>query len=152
MISVTRALSKALLDTGPFKTVMDDCVLEIYSGTVPTNADGSLPDAEAAIGSAVKLIRYTDNGAVDQYLTWEAAAVFNVISKLASQVWKGTTLANGTATFFRYILPADVNGASTTALRIQGTVGTAFGDLLLSTITFTTSEERVINNAYVALV
>lgn len=151
-ISVSRGLSKALLDTGPFNVVMDDCVLEIYGGTIPANADGSLPDAEAAIGSATLLCRYTDNAAAAAYLTWEASAVFNVISKLASQVWKGVSAATGTATFFRYILPTDDNSASTTALRIQGTVGTAYGDLLLSTVAFTATEERTINNAYVALI
>lgn len=149
-LSTSRALFKAMLDTAPFNVAMDGCVLKVYGGTVPANASPSLPAAEAALGSATLLCTFTDNGGAG-YLSWESAAEDNVISKSASQVWKGTVAATGTATFFRIVLPDDDGTASTTALRMQGAVGVAVGELLIANTAFTAAELRTINSFFFAL-
>ena len=127
----------AVLDTGSFKSTFEagggGGYIKIYDGAVPA-------DADAALGGATELVVYSDNDAGEGAglgLDLEAAAVDGAISKLASQIWKGTCGATGTAAFFRFELLADDGLLSTTQVRIQGIVGGAGADLFVSSTAFT---------------
>lgn len=149
-ISMSRALAGAMLDDAPFRTLMDECFLKVYSGIVPSNADPALPAAEAALGAAVLLCLYSDDGGAGG-LNWAAAAEDNIIQKESTQTWKGTAVADGVATFFRYVVAGDDGSASTTAHRVQGLCGTAFGDMLLASTTFAVGQEKVVPSAFFGL-
>lgn len=150
MISMSLALANYMLDEGPFREAMNNCLLKVYSGTAPVNPDASRPAAEAALGDAVLLCTYSDAGS-GTGLTWEAEAENNVLSKTASQVWSGVAVADGMASFFRIVLEGDDGTASTEALRLQGAVGQLTGDMLVSVPLFTTGETRTITSFYTGL-
>jgi hypothetical protein len=59
-------------------------------------------------------------------LRWEAYAdiASGIIEKLSSQTWSGVAVAEGTATYGRFVLDSDTGGSSTSEPRIQGYCGT----------------------------
>jgi hypothetical protein len=102
-------------------------VLDIYSGAIPA-------DADAAEGAGVKLLRITvDHGAFPaNALHFEPVATAGVAEKETTETWQGLGLDDGTAAWFRFYDSNDTPGASGTALRFDGTVGTSGADLLLT--------------------
>lgn len=112
---ISTALAKALLDTGSLKSNLAGMRLKIYSGTPPATADSTL-------GAATLLCTITvdDDGTA---LSFNASAVANVIEKNADELWRGTNVASGIATFCRLELSSDTGNSSTTEIRIQGDVG-----------------------------
>jgi hypothetical protein len=111
--------------------------LKIYSGTEPAAAD-------ASIGAAVLLVTISDAGGAGA-LSFEAAAVGNVIEKLSSQTWSGTNAASGTASFCRLELAADTGAASSTEIRVQGDVDIAGKFLNLSSVSLTAAAVQVVD-------
>lgn len=114
------------LVTGSVSTLLTGGFIDIYSGAVPA-------DADASVGSAVLLTTISDNAGVGG-LSFEPTASGGVLSKLGSQTWKGLINADGTASFFRYRLTGDTGALSTTAVRVQGTVGLAGYDMNLNPV------------------
>lgn len=140
-LNFSTGFKNAILDTGSLKATFDDGFITIYAGTIPA-------DADAAIGAATALVTYSDNGAVPALgtgLDLEASAVAGAISKAAAQIWKGTAGSTGTAAFFRYEQLADTGAASTTEIRIQGTVGGGGADLFVTSTTFTSAVEYTLD-------
>jgi hypothetical protein len=108
--------------------------LRIYGGTVPA-------DADAAAGSTALVVIQKDHADPVNF----ADAASGVIAK-ASETWDGVIDTTGTATFYRLVLAADADGASTTEKRIQGTVGTTgTEDLVLSSATLTATQTQRID-------
>jgi hypothetical protein len=124
--SFSTGLRNALLGTSDFKTAMANGVLCIFSGTKPANAD--------AVESGSLLMQYTLNsgafvaGAAANGLEFDIVAN-GVISKAALEVWSGVGLpaagTGTTATWFRFYANAYVTGASTSAVRFDGSIGTS---------------------------
>ena len=127
-LKISTGLANALLNTGGLKEAMAGMHLYIYSGTEPTTADASL-------GSAVLLCDVSGDGTGAALLL--GTPVDGTIEKDATQAWQGTCAATGTASFFRLALPADTGDLSTTAVRVQGNVGTAGKDLNISSVSLT---------------
>lgn len=110
------------------RTSLTDCVIGIFNGTQPANAD-------ATEGSANLLCLITLNGGA--FTAGQAAnglefgaASGGVISKPGGDVWKGTGLAAAgeggtTATWFRVYANAYTTGASSSAVRYDGAIGTS---------------------------
>ncbi len=122
------AAAAAALGTVPGASIMDGCVLMMYAGPEPA-------DADAALGGATLLATYSKNGDGTP-LAWNAPSAGSV-SKPAGDVWSATAGATGTPTFFRYQRPTDDGTASATAVRIQGKVGLVSdpaADLALSSL------------------
>jgi len=146
-IKFSTGLKNAVLDTNSLKTSLDDGYIKVYSGTIPA-------DADAALGAAVLLNTYSDNGAAagaGNGLDLDTSAASGAISKAPAQVWKGTAVATATASFWRYVQLADDGSASATQQRIQGTIGGAGADLFVASTTFTTSTEYTIDYFSVAV-
>jgi hypothetical protein len=143
MPKFSTGLRNAMLDTGSLKATMDGCFLKIYAGTAPA-------DADAALGSPTLLCTLSDNGGVGG-LTFASAAADGAISKDVAQIWKGTNVATGTAAFFRVVGAADDGSSSTTAPRMQGTIGNVSTDMLLADTTLTDTEEFILEYFYVSL-
>lgn len=108
------------IDTnGSLKAALDNGFLRLYSGPVPASAD------DAIDGSSVELCIISAGGDGSTGLTFAAPASDGILVKTSGEVWSGTVEATGTATFWRFCEAGDDGSAvSTTAKRMQGTVGT----------------------------
>lgn len=136
-MKISTGLAKAMLDTGSLKANLTGMKLKIYSGTEPATAD-------AALGAAVLLVTISDAGGAGA-LSFEAAAVGNVIEKLASQTWSGTCVASGTASFCRLELASDTGASSSSEIRVQGDVGVAGKFLNLSSTALTAAAVQTVD-------
>ncbi len=97
------------------------------------------------IGSAVAGVNSV-NG-----LNWDMASA-GVISKVASETWSGNAVATGTASFFRIRGNGDTGtGASTTAIRIDGSIGTSGADMNVGSLAVTAGAPFIIPTATLTL-
>lgn len=127
--------------TGSKKAALDGGFVYYFSGPVPATAD------DAVDGATVMLAKFSLNGAGATGLTFEATATDGVLTKTAAEAWQSTAAATGTATFFRFCDSADTGTtASTTAKRVQGTLGTTIAsDAQLASTSITASQALDIN-------
>ena len=123
-IRASTGLMNGILVTGSVKNQLDLGFLKIYAGAVPSDADASL-------GSATLLCTITKNGDGVTGLSFAATAFADAVSK-ANEVWSGTNVATGTATFYRFVLTGDTGALSTTEKRIQGNAATSGADLVMT--------------------
>ena len=142
-MKISTGLAKGLLDTGSLSDLLSGMTLKIYGGTEPISAD-------AALGSATLLCEISLDDTGDP-ISFEAAAVQNVLQKNSSETWKGTVQNTGVATFCRMELGSDTGNSSTSEVRIQGDVGIAGKFLNLSSTSLTASAEQVIANLAIAI-
>lgn len=122
---MSTGLVQYLLNTGSFTALFSNVSpiseLRIYAGTVPATAD-------AAVSPATVAAVVTGPSAISLVF---GAAVAGVIAKSAA-VWAdltGTNAGGNPITFYRLVLHGDADGASTTAQRVQGTIGTGGADM-----------------------
>ena len=130
--------------------------LDIYSGTQPSDADtaeaGTLlmtvTDASGAFVSAAP-----DNGLRFEL---EADCTLGEIEKLATQVWSGVGLAaagsSGTvAGWWRLYANTVVTGASTSAIRIDGSCSGTSGQMIMSSTTIKTGQTVTVDTFKIAI-
>ena len=124
--------SIAIADFGggnSFKELFRAGVLEIYSGTRPSDAN----NAEAGD----KLLRITKNsleftaGSETNGLTFDDASS-GQLDMPDGEIWSGLGLMDGTASYFRFYANDYSNGANADAIRFDGSCGVGAGDLRLS--------------------
>lgn len=131
-------LRNIMLATGSIKSALDGKVIEIYQGTAPGTADDPL------LAGTILLCTISVGGA-GTGLTMESIATSGQLAKNSSEVWSGTVVANGTASFFRMKTAADDNSNSITASRIQGSIGLDGADLNFATLGLVVGNLRQIN-------
>lgn len=112
----------------------NDIVMKLYSGPEPATAD-------ASIDTAILLLTIDSNGSS---LTWDYDVTDGTLQKDPNSVWSGFAIATGTPTFYRLSSRSDEDGASTNAVRIQGSVGPT-GDLRLGTTELTQGDAQAID-------
>jgi hypothetical protein len=118
--------------------------LLIFSGTVPATAD-------ATLSGNTLLCTIITNANTEDSLEFANTSANGVISK-HSDVWMGTNVASGTATFFRLVGNSDTLGAAssnattpgTTKYIIQGTIGTSGADLNLVSTSLVEAQTQTI--------
>lgn len=142
-VKASTGLRNRMLDTEPLNDILDLGFVKIYSGTPPATAD-------ATLGGATLLCTISVSG-LGTGLTFEAAAVSGVLAKNAAEVWQGTNVASGEASFYRHVAPGDTGGSSTTEPRLQGTVALVGGDLNLSDVDLVEDAPQSIDYYVVAL-
>jgi len=112
-----------LNSAGGVRTALNLGFIYLYDGTQPATAD------TGATGTQLGKVTVNDSGVG---LTFDAA-VAGVLTKAAAETWRFHGLANGTVGWYRFSEAADVPGnLSTTAMRIDGLVGTAGADMNIS--------------------
>lgn len=126
MSTISTGLRNHLMTAGSFKGGLDGSVINIYSGSAPGSPDDAVPSA------ATLLCTVSVNGD-GTGVTFEASATPGLLLKAAAEQWQGANSATDTATWFRLVKVADDGSASTTALRLQGTVALNGADLNLTT-------------------
>lgn len=133
-VSLSTGLAEGLATTGSLRSLINECLVRVYSGTEPASAD-------AAIGSATLMLEISVNGSGTP-LTWEVGAPGGVLSKSASEVWEGENLQAGGVTFFRIVKPGDTGASSTTAVRIQGSAGGLGNDLVITDLPLVAGQSK----------
>lgn len=129
-------LRSQLLDTAPFRTIFNLGFLKLYAGSVPANADAAFTGT---------LLLTVSNNNTGTGLTF-AAASSGVITKTLAEVWSGTTIAAGTATYYRLVAVGDTAGLSTTQARLQGLVAQAGAEMNLPTIALLNTTLYAVDN------
>ena len=142
-MKLSTGLANAMLSGGGLRSALTGMELRIYSGTEPATANDS-------IGAGTLLVTITEDG-LGSPLAFEANAVDGVLEKSSSQVWQGTAVATGTATWCRLVLQADTGGSSTTAVRIQGDAGLAGRFLNLTSTSISNGAVQRIGTLAVAM-
>lgn len=129
-VKFSTELRRQLCVVGSLKEILDGGSLKVYAGTPPASAD-------AALGGATLLVEVLAAG---NELTFEPTATGAVLTKNLTEVWESIIAVTGAPAFFRYELPADTGGQSTSEVRVQGTAGGPGSDLFLTDSTLTASE------------
>jgi hypothetical protein len=134
-LKLSTGLRNGMLDTSPFKTLLDASRVKIYSGSAPASADDAEGSVLVSIGS--------DNA--DTHCHFLASAVSGVLSK-NTDVWSGVAGATGSASYFRLVVGATDDGLlSTTQIRLQGTVGTSGADINMSSVSIVSGATQTID-------
>lgn len=141
MLEFSEGLRNGLMVSGSMKSLLDDGFLRIYSGAVPNSPNDSL-------ASAVLLCELSNGG---DGVTFESTASNGTLVKSTSEVWNGNNVASGTASFFRFVKAGDSGAASTTAVRVQGTVGVAGADMNLTNPTLTEDAPNTLHHFYLTM-
>lgn len=127
-MKLSSGLRNHLMSTGSFKAAMDGSYLKIYSGTAPASPDDAVPVTATLLCSVS--VDGTATG-----VTFEAVAnTAGLLLKAGAENWEGANAATGTATWFRLAPAADVGDLSEVAVRLQGSVATAGGDLNITDV------------------
>lgn len=131
MLKFSTGLRASLLNA--LKTAFNDGVIRIYSGSPPASPDdaetGTLLATLTVGGGAFTPGSPTNGLSFDAVTAGDDAST---LAKTVAETWQGDGLAAGTAGYFRFYDNAVDDGADTTAVRFQGTVGTASADLVLA--------------------
>ncbi len=122
-IKSSTGLRNHALVTGSIKSALDGLVIKLFSGTVPVDADA------AETGTLLATITVNNTGTP---LTFAATAESGVLAKNDSEIWSGLVTTGGTCTHYRLQASGDANAASTSAIRVQGSVGLIGADLNVS--------------------
>ena len=138
-LQLSTAARNFLLVTGDLTALLSGGVIRIYAGAVPANADA------AVTGNT--LLCVISNNSAGTGITMSTTAASGVLSKSASEVWSGSVLVNGTATFYRFSPISDAGDLDSTAAipRLQGSVGTLGADLGFSSALFTIGNTKAVD-------
>lgn len=136
MIKISTGLADAMMDDTGATAALNAANLElrIFSGPEPLTADAALANETLLV-----TIQVNGGGGMQFAFTGEGT-----IMKDINQSWLGNVVATGTPAYYRLCPMSDGTTASTTAVRVQGSVG-ATGDLKLGTTTLATGNPQSID-------
>jgi len=123
---LSTGFANAVNATGSVKATMANSVLHIFSGSQPATADA------AETGDLLMIITEGAgafvSGAATNGLNMDVSTA-GVLAKAVAEEWKGYGLAAAgagvTAGWFRWYANTVVTGISTTAVRVDGAIGTS---------------------------
>lgn len=122
-LRLSTGIRQALLGTADFQAEFTLSFINIYTGSQPSDADA------AATGTLLATI-YSDGASIG--LGFDAPAA-GVISKAVAETWSGTSVAEGTAGYFRLYEATDNPATlSTTNSRIDGNIATSGANMNMS--------------------
>lgn len=137
-LKISTGLRNKMLDNNSLKATLAGGFVKIYSGTVPA-------DADTAIAGGNTLLCTVSVNSTGTGVTFATAASNGVLLKNASEVWSGVNAASGTATFYRHVTASDTGASSTTEARIQGTIGLAGTDMVLTSTTLSSGATQTLD-------
>ena len=137
MIKISTGLADAMMGNVGATAALNAASLElrIFSGPEPLTAD-------AALANEVLLVKIEVQGGSQGMRFTNTSG--GVITKDIDQSWLGNVLNTGVPTYYRLCQKTDDNSASTTKVRVQGSVGVT-GDLKLGTTTLATGNPQSID-------
>ena len=136
MIKISTGLADAMMGNVGATAALNTASMElrIFSGPEPLTAD-------AALAGETLLVTIQVNGGGGMRFAFTGEGT---IMKDIDQSWLGDVVATGTPTYYRLCSKTDDNTASTTKVRVQGSVGPT-GDLKLGTTTLATGNPQSID-------
>lgn len=137
-MKISRALRNYMLSDGSFRDAMNGGVIRIYSGDPPGSPNDAVPSG------ADMLCELTVDGG-DDGLNFREEASEGTLLKNPDENWRGTVETSGTARWFRFVRSNDGGSQSMTALRAQGTVERAGGDMNLSSTSLSSGAIQTID-------
>lgn len=137
MIKISTGLADAMMGNVGATAALNAASMElrIFSGPEPLTAD-------AALANEVLLVKIEVQGGSQGMRFTNTSG--GVITKDIDQSWLGNVLNTGVPTYYRLCSKTDDNKASTTKVRVQGSVGPT-GDLMLGTTTLATGNPQSID-------
>jgi hypothetical protein len=132
-------LRNKLLDTGSFRSIMDRCFINIYSGSRPSSADDAVPGASVLLavisvnGSSADAVELVTNGTFAADASWTKGTGWTISAGVASsdgsqsadsdltQDQAGGLVQNGVAYQVTYTI---TRSAGTITPYVGGTAGT----------------------------
>lgn len=141
-VKSSTGLRNHVLAVGSVKNALDGCLIKLYGGTAPADADA------AASGTLLATISVNNTGTP---VTFNASADGGVLAKNSGEVWAGAVSASGTCTHYRIVKPGDTGASSTTDIRVQGSVGLIGADLNVSNNVLVASAIQNVDYFVVAL-
>lgn len=144
-LSYSTGLANAVLTLGgtSFADTLGGFVIDVYSGTRPATADAAVvTSASTVLLGTITLNGVAATGTASAYVVHMGSAVGRSVDKATAETWQFKAGAAGVAAWFRLRQPTDDGLASTTEVRIDGSIGTFSGDARLS------STDIVVDNVY----
>ena len=143
-LRLSTGLRQYIQGTGSTKAALADGIIEIYSGVQPSSAD------DAVAGTLLLTITESGGsftpGSPTNGLEF-GAPVAGVLGKASAETWQGDGVANGIAGWFRFKgNAADAGGSSTTAVRLDGSIGSSGADLNLGNTNIVIGETTTLNS------
>ena len=139
-VRLSTGLRNKILDGGAgggVKGAFSACFINIYTGSQPASPD------TGATGTLLGTASVSGGGTG---MTFDSA-VAGVLSKAAAETWRFTGLAAGTAGWFRLWQNGDtVTSLSTTAARLDGSIGTSGADLNLTNVVIAVAQVNTIDS------
>jgi hypothetical protein len=129
---------------GSINDLLKHGFIKIFTGTQPASADSA--------ESGTELVKITDNGGSHDVSTganglqFEDNAADGILAKKSDQVWKGSPSNTGNAGWFRFYAQEGTAGASTTAVRFDGSCGLAGAELNCASVAIEVGTDFVITN------
>lgn len=121
-VKLSTGLVEYMAGSGSLRDAFNgQCRISLYGGVEAANAD-------ADASGATLLCEITASG---DPLEFESDVAGGYIVKDASQTWSGTNLASGKATWYRLELTTDDRSEDPSAIRLQGSIGTVIGDMVM---------------------
>ena len=141
-VKISTGLAEYLAGTGSLRAAFHGTSrISLYAGAEVANAD-------AAASGATLLCTILSSASP---LEFEAAVTGGIVTKATAQTWSGTNAASGTATWFRVEITTDDRSTSTSALRLQGSIGTVVGDMVMTNPVLVSGNTKAIENFRMAV-
>ncbi|MBF0487798.1 MAG: hypothetical protein HQK98_06525 [Nitrospirae bacterium] len=122
--------------------ILYKCNIKIYGGA-PQPASPDLAPAGTLLGTI-----YSDG--VSAGLSFDDA-VAGVLSKAAAEMWSGTAVATGVATWFRMLAIGDDGSATTTEERVDGSCATSGAQLNMSSTSLTSGAPITVSTCNITM-
>ena len=123
-LRLSTGMRNAMMGTSSFKELLDNGILELYSGAQPASADS------AETGSKLATITSTSGTGVADGVKFGTAA--GPVLGVSAVPWSGICVLAGVAGWFRFRGSGGTAGSSTTEIRMDGNVGISGADLNLT--------------------
>lgn len=140
-VRLSTGLRNALVGTdgAGFGEIMNNGVLDIYTGAQPTDAN------QVETGTKLVRISSTSGTAAEDGLKFGTTGDGTLT--IGTPAWSGLILASGVAGWFRFYGSGGTAGSSATAIRFDGAVGVSGSDLDLTHTNLTKDATLTIKTA-----
>lgn len=133
---------------GSFSDLFQNCVIDIYSGSQPADADSDETGTKLAT-ITLSSGAFTGGAATNGLNFGEVAS--GILAKESGETWSGVGLADGTAGWFRIYDNDYTTGASTSAIRIDGAVATSGSQFNMSNTAITDGGTTTVDSVALTL-
>lgn len=134
----------AVLHGGSFRELFKNGVMDIFTGTQPSNPDNAVSNASVLCtitrGSGTFSASVAENG-----LNFDPVSG-GTLTKKGSETWSGLNNKDGTAGWFRFYDNTYSTGSGASAVRMDGNISTSGAELNMSSTSLTSGATTTIDS------